>query len=138
MHTQASNKNTRTGRCRLIAVGAISLAASLSALAQTATPAPATTTQATGAQPAVTTTTTTTTTSGQTAAPSDQVVTLNEFTVNGSYAGSLELAAQEKQAAPGIVEVIAPEDIGKLPDVSIADALARLTDARRSRAGHDG
>jgi iron complex outermembrane recepter protein len=122
MHTQASNDNPRTRRCRLIAVGVISLAASLSAFAQTSTPAPATTTQTTGTQPVVTTTTTTTT-----APASDQVVTLSEFTVNGSYAGSLELAAQEKQAAPGIVEIIAPEDIGKLPDVSIADALARLT-----------
>ena len=52
---------------------------------------------------------------------------LSEFTVNGSYASSLEMAAQEKQAAPGIVEVIAPEDIGVLPDVSIADDLVRLT-----------
>jgi iron complex outermembrane receptor protein len=87
---------------------ALALAASLSARAQ------ATTTQ--------TTTTTTTTTSSP-----DQPVVLDEFTVNGSYAGSLEMAAQLKQDAPGITEVIAPEDIGKLPDVSIADALARLT-----------
>jgi iron complex outermembrane receptor protein len=90
------------------------MVASLSALAQTAAPA-------------TTTTTTTTTTSPAPAASTDQVVTLNEFTVNGSYAGSLEMAAQEKQAAPAVVEILAPEDIGKLPDVSIADALARLT-----------
>ena len=52
---------------------------------------------------------------------------LNEFTVNGSYAGSLEMAAELKQNSNAIVEVIAPEDIGVLPDVSIADDLVRLT-----------
>ncbi|HMD59957.1 MAG TPA: TonB-dependent receptor plug domain-containing protein, partial [Opitutaceae bacterium] len=52
---------------------------------------------------------------------------MNEFTVNGSFAGSLEMAAQLKQGSDAIVEVIAPEDIGKLPDVSIADDLVRLT-----------
>jgi iron complex outermembrane recepter protein len=72
-------------------------------------------------QAATTTTTTTTTTS-----PEQTPVLMNEFTVQGSYAGSLEMAAASKQAATGIVEVIAPEDIGKLPDVSIADSLARL------------
>jgi iron complex outermembrane receptor protein len=115
MHTEAPKKNTRMSRPRLVAVGLISMAASLSALAQTATPPP------------TTTTTTTTTTSATPSSSTDQVVTLNEFTVNGSYAGSLEMAAQEKQAAPAVVEVLAAEDIGKLPDVSIADALARLT-----------
>jgi len=113
MHTEASIDYTRPGR-RLAAVGLISLAASLSALAQN-TP------------PATSTTTTTTTTSSSTSPSSDNVVVLNEFTVNGSFAGSLEMAAQEKQDAPAIVEVLAPEDIGKLPDVSIADALTRLT-----------
>ncbi|HTT55692.1 MAG TPA: TonB-dependent receptor [Opitutaceae bacterium] len=60
-----------------------------------------------------------------TASP-DQVVKMNPFVVAGSYAGSLEMAAQEKQNSPAIVEVIVPEDIGKLPDISIADALTRL------------
>lgn len=52
---------------------------------------------------------------------------LNKFTVTGSFAGSLEAAANEKKKSAALVEVIAPEDIGKLPDVSIADALDRLT-----------
>jgi iron complex outermembrane receptor protein len=64
------------------------------------------------------------TTGGQ---PAEQVVVLEAFTVNGSYAGSLQMAAEQKQKSQAIVEVIAPEDIGKLPDVSIADALSRLT-----------
>jgi iron complex outermembrane receptor protein len=57
----------------------------------------------------------------------DEPILLDVFTVNGSYAGSLEMAAQTKQDAAAIVEVLAPEDIGQLPEVSIADALARLT-----------
>jgi len=56
----------------------------------------------------------------------ESVVKMNPFVVAGSYAGSLEMAAQEKQNSPAIVEVIVPEDIGKLPEISIADALTRL------------
>ena len=125
MHTEDTNLSSRASRRRLVAVGLISLAASMSALAQTANP-PSTSTDQTstgGAQPVVTTTTTTTTT--QPNKVSD-VVVLNEFTVNGSYAGALEMAANLKQASSSVVEVIAPEDIGKLPDVSIADDLVRL------------
>jgi iron complex outermembrane receptor protein len=100
---------------------------SLPAFAQTAPTPPATDqTQTTTTQPNVTTTTTTTTTASTTD-QSDQPVVLNEFTVNGSYASSLEMAAQLKQNSNAIVEVIAPEDIGVLPDVSIADDLVRLT-----------
>ncbi len=123
MHPEASKQKTRASRCRPVAVGLISLAASLSALAQTAnTPAgSASQPPAASTQTSVTTTTTTSTSA------SDQPVVLNEFTVNGSYAGSLEMAAQLKQNSNSIVEVIAPEDIGVLPDVSIADDLVRLT-----------
>jgi iron complex outermembrane receptor protein len=69
----------------------------------------------------------------QSATVADQPVVMNEFTVTGSYAGSLEVAAQEKQASPGIVEVLAPQDIGVLPDVSIADDLVRLTGVTSQR-----
>jgi iron complex outermembrane recepter protein len=88
-------------------------------------PAPTTTTTAT--------TTTTTTTTSEPSSSSENPVMLSEFTVNGSYASSLEMAAQEKQASPAIVEVIAPEDIGVLPDVSIADDLVRLTGVTSQR-----
>ena len=57
----------------------------------------------------------------------EQVVQMEAFNVQGTFAGSLEQAAVAKEMSPAIVEIIAPEDIGKLPDVSIADALARLT-----------
>ena len=112
MHKEGSNTQPRAGRDRLVAVGLLTLAASLSAYAQTAsTPSTAASSEATAA-------------SGST---DQNVVVLNQFNVSGSYAGSLEAAAQEKQNSQAIVEVIAPEDIGKLPDVSIADALTRLT-----------
>jgi len=52
--------------------------------------------------------------------PEDQVIT-----VTGIRA-SLESSARIKRNTPTIVEVVTAEDIGKLPDVSIADSLARL------------
>ena len=55
------------------------------------------------------------------------VVQLEEFKVTGSFAGSLEAAAEAKQNNTSLVEVLMPEDIGKLPDISIADSLTRLT-----------
>ncbi|MFI5382318.1 MAG: TonB-dependent receptor plug domain-containing protein, partial [Tepidisphaerales bacterium] len=66
------------------------------------------------------------------ATPDDQkdkekVFVLDTYKVTGSFASSLEMAAKDKQNSNALVEVIAPEDIGKLPDVSIADALTRLT-----------
>ncbi|HEU4852882.1 MAG TPA: TonB-dependent receptor [Telluria sp.] len=40
--------------------------------------------------------------------------------------GSIETSIQAKKNAEGITEVVTAEDIGKLPDVSIAESLARL------------
>jgi iron complex outermembrane receptor protein len=48
-----------------------------------------------------------------------------DIVVSGIRA-SLESSARIKRNTPTIVEVITAEDIGKLPDVSIADSLARL------------
>ncbi len=62
-----------------------------------------------------------------TTSDSDAVVTLETLEVNGSFSGSLAAATQLKQQSQSITEVIAAEDIGKLPDVSIADSLTRLT-----------
>ncbi|MDQ8181535.1 TonB-dependent receptor [Pelagicoccus sp. SDUM812005] len=56
----------------------------------------------------------------------EEVFTLEAFKVTGSFAGSLAAAAQEKKFKPTIVEAISAEDIGKLPDTSIAESLARL------------
>ncbi len=49
----------------------------------------------------------------------------NEILVTGIKA-SLDRSAELKRLNVGVVEVISAEDIGKLPDVSIADSLARL------------
>jgi len=57
----------------------------------------------------------------------DQIVVLEKFTVQAGFSGSLAAAAEMKQASPVITEVIAAEDIGKLPDISIADSLTRLS-----------
>lgn len=57
----------------------------------------------------------------------DPVVVLDKYTVTGGFTGSLAAAAEVKRSLPGVAEVIAAEDIGKLPDISIADSLARVT-----------
>ncbi|RGP41243.1 hypothetical protein BPTFM16_01539 [Altererythrobacter insulae] len=49
----------------------------------------------------------------------------NTIVVTGIRA-AIESSLDAKREAPGIVEVISAEDVGKLPDLSIADALARL------------
>jgi iron complex outermembrane receptor protein len=56
----------------------------------------------------------------------DNVVVLDTFTVRAGFSGSLAAAAEKKQNAVSITEVITSEDLGKLPDISIADALTRL------------
>jgi iron complex outermembrane receptor protein len=57
----------------------------------------------------------------------DDVVMLEAFEVTGGFAGSLAAAAEVKMNQRIIAEVISAEDIGKLPDISIADSLTRLT-----------
>ena len=63
----------------------------------------------------------------------DKVLVLEKFTVQAGFSGSLAAAAQAKQNSQNIVEVIMSEDIGKLPDVSIADSLTRLTGVAMQR-----
>ena len=46
--------------------------------------------------------------------------------VTGGIAHSIETAVSTKKESDMIVEVVAAEDLGKLPDVSIAESLARL------------
>jgi iron complex outermembrane receptor protein len=47
--------------------------------------------------------------------------------VTSGFAGSLAAAAAAKMVAPTVTEVLMSEDMGKLPDISIADSLTRLT-----------
>ena len=56
----------------------------------------------------------------------DKTVVLEKLTVQAGFAGSLAAAAEKKQEAVTITEVISSEELGKLPDISIADALTRL------------
>ncbi len=49
--------------------------------------------------------------------------------------GSIERATEAKREATSIVESISAEDIGKLPDTSIADSLARLPGLTAQRFG---
>lgn len=56
-------------------------------------------------------------------APADQPV---QSVVVTGIRGSIETSIAAKKNAEGITEVVTAEDIGKLPDVSIAESLARL------------
>jgi iron complex outermembrane recepter protein len=69
---------------------------------------------------------------GQTAATSTETIT-----VTGIRA-AIESAILKKKTADTIVEAISAEDIGKLPDASVADSLSRLpgVSAQRNRAGN--
>ena len=64
----------------------------------------------------------------------DKTVVLETLTVTAGFAGSLAAAAEMKQGQKVITEVISAEDIGKLPDISIADALTRLTGLTTQRS----
>ncbi|KGM53522.1 hypothetical protein N800_07440 [Lysobacter daejeonensis GH1-9] len=55
----------------------------------------------------------------------DEASTLDKVTVTGIRVG-IERAIETKQSADVIVEAISAEDIGKLPDQSIAESIARL------------
>ena len=71
-----------------------------------------------------------------TAAPAttDEAVDLDRVTVTGIRRG-IEDAIETKQSSTSIVEAISAEDIGKLPDTSIADSLARLPGLTAQRFG---
>ncbi|EGD58229.1 TonB-dependent receptor [Novosphingobium nitrogenifigens DSM 19370] len=56
------------------------------------------------------------------AAPQD---TANQIVISG-YARSITNANRIKELSTSVVEAISAEDVGKLPDVSISDALSRL------------
>ena len=51
---------------------------------------------------------------------------LEEIVVYGSYQQALANALREKRASDTVADVVASEDLGKLPDISIAESLARL------------
>jgi TonB-dependent receptor len=70
-----------------------------------------------------------------TQAPTDPNATeLETVTVTGIRAG-IESAISTKRDSTSIVEAISAEDIGKLPDVSIAESIARLPGVTAQRVG---
>ena len=58
-------------------------------------------------------------------APANAFIVLSEIKVTG-IRRSIESSIETKQAATSIVESVSAEDIGKLPDISIAESIARL------------
>lgn len=123
MYSARTSHRSRAGRIRPVAFSLLALAASQLAFGQAAAPAPEEKKDDKAVAPAAAT------------APSDaakndvspDTVLLETFRVGAGFASSLAAAAEAKQNSSALVEVIMPEDIGKLPDVSIADALTRLT-----------
>ena len=59
-------------------------------------------------------------------AQDEEAVELEEVLVYGTYQKSLADALREKRDADSVADVVAAEDLGKLPDISIAESLARL------------
>ncbi|MFP4541001.1 MAG: TonB-dependent receptor [Opitutales bacterium] len=59
-------------------------------------------------------------------ADSDQIFDLGTFEVTSGFAASQAAAIETKRLQPVIVEAVVAEDIGKLPDTSIAETLSRL------------
>lgn len=57
---------------------------------------------------------------------SPDVSDLQEIIVTGTIIRSVEASVSAKRSADSIVEVVAAEDLGKLPDASIAESIARL------------
>src|SRR6202047_5397108 len=62
---------------------------------------------------------------------------LGEILVTGIRA-SLTTARAIKRDSQGIVDAIAPEDIGKLPDTNLAESLQRITGVSIDRSGGEG
>ncbi|MBS0584089.1 MAG: TonB-dependent receptor [Proteobacteria bacterium] len=64
----------------------------------------------------------------------DAAASLSTVTVTG-IRGSIQSALSVKENLDSIAEAIAPEDLGKLPDLSIAESLARLPGLATQRVG---
>src|SRR5882672_11279349 len=73
----------------------------------------------------------------QRAAAAQQAETLEEVIVTGVRAAE-QKAVELKHDAASIQDSIAAEDIGKLPDTTIADSLQRITGVQINRVGGEG
>lgn len=73
----------------------------------------------------------------QDSAPESEAETKDEIVVTGIRA-SLEQAAEIKRDADQVLDVITAEDVGKLPDANVAEALQRVTGVQITRVFGEG
>src|SRR5688500_6489483 len=62
---------------------------------------------------------------------------IDEVIVTGLRA-SLQKAAELKRDAPHVIDIITAEDVGKLPDANVAEALQRVTGVQITRVFGEG
>ena len=62
-----------------------------------------------------------------------EITQIEEIVVTGSFQRSLQDALTEKRNADEIIEALSAEDIGELPDTSVAESLARLPGVAHTR-----
>src|SRR5579863_4343198 len=77
------------------------------------------------------------TTAPSATAPQGSDQQLTEVVITG-YRASLESALDAKRKSDLPIESVAPEDIGKMPDQNVAEALQRLPGIQIDRAGGQG
>lgn len=63
---------------------------------------------------------------------------VEEIVITGKFLRSLQSAMEQKRNATSMIEAIAAEDIGQLPDVSISDSLNRLPGLAQDRDRGNG
>jgi TonB-dependent receptor len=66
-------------------------------------------------------------------APSKQAKQLATVNVNGGYRNSIEFSTNAKRDATNIVDTVYAEDIGKFPDLNIAESLNRVPGVQLTR-----
>ena len=62
-----------------------------------------------------------------------ETAAIEEVVVTGAFQRSLMDALAEKRSAPTLIEALSAEDIGELPDTSVAESLARLPGLSHTR-----
>ena len=77
------------------------------------------------------------TTTAPATSESEDVDTLDTVTVTG-YRASLEKALDIKRAEAGVVDAIVAEDIGKFPDLNLAESLQRIPGVVITRDAGEG
>jgi TonB-dependent receptor len=77
------------------------------------------------------------TAAAQDAQPAAESDSLEEVVVSG-FRSSLEKSLENKRAATNFVDSISAEDVGKLPDNNLAEAIARIPGVQISRTNGEG